>query len=69
MQKVIIHNHIDDISYAFTLAEVAYRDYIVSNEYVNGKDMKLSFNGSRNIKAVAKRNDQSVTIIVKEIGK
>lgn len=66
MQKVIIHNHIDDISYAFTLAEVAYRDYIVSNEYASGKDMKRDFNGSQNVIAIAKRNEQSVTIIVKE---
>lgn len=66
MDKVIIHNHIDDISYAFTLAEVAYRDYIVSNEYVSGKDMKRDFNGSQNVIAIAKRNEQSVTIIVKE---
>lgn len=66
MEKVIIHNHIDDISYAFTLAEVAYRDYLVSEEYEEHDDLKFDLNGSRNITAIARRNDKSVTIIVKE---
>lgn len=66
MEKVIIHNHIDDISYAFTLAEVAYREYIASEEYDEHDDLKFDFNGSRNIIAVARRNEKSVTIVVKE---
>lgn len=66
MEKVIIHNHIDDISYAFTLAEVAYRDYLASEEYEEHDDIKFDFNGSRNVTVIARRNDKSVTIIVKE---
>lgn len=65
MDKIIIHNHIKDTSYAFTLAEVAYREYLLSDEYDGNKDMRFNFSGSQNIVAVAKKNDKSVTIIIK----
>lgn len=66
MNKIIIHNYITDTSFAFTLAECAYREYKASLQSLNGQDMKFDFNGSQNVIACVHQNDKSVTITIRE---
>ena len=63
MEKIIIHNHTKDTSYAFTLAEFAYKMYEKSIDAQNKMNAKYELDG--HIVSI-RVNDKSVTITVKE---
>lgn len=58
MEKIIIHNHIGNLSYAFTVAELAYREFDRSDE------KRRTYFYPDGIKAVALKRDNGVTVIV-----
>lgn len=58
MEKIIIHSHIGNLSYAFTVAELAYREFSRSDE------RKKTYFYPDGIKAIALKRDKGVTIIV-----
>lgn len=65
MQKIIIHNYTSDLSYAFTLAELAYRLYTKSLYAVNGDNAKYVWDDY----AISIRvNDKSITLTVRNKG-
>lgn len=63
MDKIIIHNHMKDLSYGFTLAEVGYHLYQGTHEELNGLPAKYHLDRHA---IVVRPNDKSVTITVKE---
>lgn len=62
MEKVIIHSNIDNTSYAFTVAEMAYRNFTDDrlDKNINKKTYKFHYG----IYATAILRDKCVTIIV-----
>ena len=63
MEKIIIHNHIADTSYGFTLVEMGYKLYANTSEALNGLTAKYHLDGHE---ITVRPNDKSVTITVKE---
>lgn len=63
MEKIIIHNHTKDTSYAFTLAEMGFKLYANTNEALNGLTAKYQLDGHE---ITVRPNDKSVTISVRE---
>lgn len=63
MEKIIIHNYTQDTSYAFTLAEFAYKMYEKSLDAQSGLNAKYELDG--HIVSI-RVNDKSVTCTVKD---
>lgn len=60
MKKVIIHAHISNVSYAFTVADIAFRTFEQADDQT--KSIRLNF--PDNITAVVIPNEFSVRVIV-----
>lgn len=60
--KVIIHSNISNISYAFTVAEMAYRNFI--NDRCEKKILKKKYKFHDGVTATAYLRDKCVTIVI-----
>lgn len=70
MEKIIIHSHIQNLSYAFHVAEMAYRSFEQERCREGVSLLSRKYEYPDGIIATAIQRDKSVTIIVgyKEIG-
>lgn len=62
MEKIIIHSNISNISYAFTVAEMAYRQF--EQDRCGENITRRKYEYPDGIVAVALSREKSVTIIV-----
>lgn len=62
MEKVIIHSKIGNISYAFTVSEMAYRSF--TNDRLDKNIHKKTYKYHDGVTATAILRDRCVTIIV-----
>lgn len=70
MEKIIIHSHIQNLSYAFTVAEMTYRQFDIDRNHEGTSLVRKKYEYPDGIEAVALQRDKCVTIIVgyKEVG-
>lgn len=62
MEKVIIHSHISNISYAFTVGELAYRQFCIDKYRDNISHKQYDFPDGIVVDAI--QNEKSIKVIV-----
>lgn len=62
MEKIIIHSQISNISYAFTVSEIAYRQFCIDKYHDNISHKRYDFPDGIYVDAI--QNEKSIKVIV-----